>query len=649
MRIDLTCPIENRGTIVKTNEETGIPYLLLKLFNISDKVITSVTFRVLCYGANGEELESISVSLDELNAEPGQLFAETKAISLENAANAKHFVVAVDNAVFENGETYEPSEAFTIDADESEASFDDILQLRNFVPEAICFAADHGNYYRCVCGRANLPDAESCVRCNRKKDEMIDKFSSRDALSNTIEKAEEEAKEQALLEEARLAEEKAVKNAKTKKIITIALIAIIAASIVGVAGLFIGRAILNANADKAAESGDYLKAYELYQKTGSEKITEMTNYVQGNTPANLMFQGGITAEDEEHTYYLVLDNATFQFQLIKENKSTKEKTTLTDSAGGSINVSKDWIYFMDSENQYIKRISKDGQNIETVLETPVAHLSLIGNTIYYIKTDYDNPNNLSEEQCQTLVSQGQMKTFRHLYSMNVDTKKATLISEENIGTCYIYGDRIYYLTENEDQWLAYNLMSINLDGKDKKAIVDAPVATFYIQDDELYYVPMYKSEFKGQEIASEQQLDYALMRKNLKTGETTVVGQEYMTTYVNGSGDNLFFIALKRDEYMQSFNTKDNTEESATQAAIFPALYAMNIKTGKVTQLIAGEIAIFNVTNNQIIAYIQSQGMCRVNADGTGFEQLLTETPAAESAENGETTEELPLEIIPAE
>lgn len=169
MRIDLSCPIENRGTIVKTNEETGKPYLLLKLFNISDKVISSVTFRVLCYGVNGEELESISVSLEDLNAAPGELFAETKAISLADAEDAKHFVVAIDHAMFEDGESYQPSEAFTVDADESEASFDDILQLRKFVPEAICFAADHGNYYRCVCGRANLPDAASCVRCNRKK------------------------------------------------------------------------------------------------------------------------------------------------------------------------------------------------------------------------------------------------------------------------------------------------------------------------------------------------------------------------------------------------------------------------------------------------------------------------------------------------
>lgn len=645
MRIDLSCPIENRGTIVKTNEETGKPYLLLKLFNISDKVISSVTFHVLCYGANGEELESISVSLEDLNATPGELFAETKAISLADAEDAKHFVVAVDNAVFEDDEIYQPSEAFTVDADESEASFDDILQLRKFVPEAICFAADHGNYYRCVCGRANLPDAASCVRCNRKKDEMMDKFSSRDALTNTIAKAEEEAKEQKLLEEARLLEEKTRKKAKTKKIISIVLIAVVAVSIVCVAGLFVGRAILNASADKAAQNGDYLKAYELFQKTGSEKIAEMTNYVQGNTPANLTFQSGIATEDEEYIYYLVLDNATYQFQLIKENKATKEKTVLTDSAGGSLNVSKDWIYYMDSENQYVKRISKDGQNIETVLETPIAHLSLIGNTIYYIKTDYDNPNNLSEEQCQTLVAQGQMKTFRHLYSMNVDTKKSKLISEENIGTCYIHGDRIYYLTENEDEWLAYNLMSMNLNGKDKKAFVDAPVATFYVQGDDIYYAQMYKSEFKGQQIENQEQLDYALMRKNLKTGEVTAVGQEYMVTYMNGNGDNLFFIALKRDEYMQSFNT----DESESAMAVFPALYTMNFKTGEVTQLIAGEISIFNVVGDQIIAYIQSQGMCRVNADGTGFEQLMIESPAVESSENGETAENLPTEIASAE
>lgn len=82
-----------------------------------------------------------------------------------------------------------------------------------------------------------------------------------------------------------------------------------------------------------------------------------------------MFQSGLIASDEENVYYLALDNTSYNFHLIKENKISKEKTTLTDAAGGSLNVTKDWIYFVDVENGYVKRISKDGQTIEPVLDT----------------------------------------------------------------------------------------------------------------------------------------------------------------------------------------------------------------------------------------------------------------------------------------
>ena len=82
MQIDLSCPVENQGTIVKTNSETNEPYLLLKLFNLSEKEIAALTFHVLAYDANGGELGTVPVALDGLNAQPKTFFAESKAVSL---------------------------------------------------------------------------------------------------------------------------------------------------------------------------------------------------------------------------------------------------------------------------------------------------------------------------------------------------------------------------------------------------------------------------------------------------------------------------------------------------------------------------------------------------------------------------------------
>lgn len=625
MQIDLSCPIENQGTIVKSNSETNKPYLLLKLFNLSEKIIDSVEFEVFAYDSNGAELGCVPVALNELNAQPKSFFAESKAISLVGIDDAKHFVISVKNTKFEDGTTYEPSENHTVDVDDSEASIDDAMLLRQFIPEAVCFSSEKSNYWRCVCGRANFIDSKYCVRCGRNKDEIIKKFSSRSALTETATKLQEE-------EEARINAENEAKKAKRKKNLLTTLIILISLAVIFVAGMFVRRGVLMLNAKKAVENGNYLTAYENYSKVGSKKAAEIMKYVQGNTSENLMFQSGLIASDNENYYYVALDNTTYNFKLVKENKDTKEKTVLTDAAGGSLNVTNDWIYFVDVENSYVKRISKDGQSIESVLETPVSYLITIGDSMYYIKTDYDNPNKLSEEQCQTLASQGQMDTFKHLYKMDLNTKKIKLVTDENIYSCSFYNDEIYYLTENEDEWQAFNLCSVNLDGKSKQVIVDVPVASFIIKDDKLYYVNMYNTESKGNSIQSNSDLDYSIICKNLITGETSQIGQEYLTTYMNSNSEKLFFIALNREEFFNSMQEQNGNQISST-------LYSMDYATGEIKQLIEGDVQIFNVCENEIIVYIASQGMCRVKSDGSGFEQILTENVTEQKGQIIENTE----------
>ena len=78
MLIDLSCPIENRGAIVKTNSETNEPYVLLKLLNISEKTITSISFDLLAYNSNGTLLATIPVELNELSALPKNILLKTR-------------------------------------------------------------------------------------------------------------------------------------------------------------------------------------------------------------------------------------------------------------------------------------------------------------------------------------------------------------------------------------------------------------------------------------------------------------------------------------------------------------------------------------------------------------------------------------------
>ena len=63
-----------------------------------------------------------------------------------------------------------------------------------------------------------------------------------------------------------------------------------------------------------------------------------------------MFAMGFLAEDTENLYYITRDTYSQPVNLIKENKSTKEKTILTDAAYSSLNVVGDYIYFLNNEN-----------------------------------------------------------------------------------------------------------------------------------------------------------------------------------------------------------------------------------------------------------------------------------------------------------
>ncbi|MBQ3118263.1 MAG: DUF5050 domain-containing protein [Clostridia bacterium] len=636
MRIDLSCPVENRGTIVKTNSETGEQYLLLKLLNISEKTITSVNFNVKAYDENGTELGVIPVELTELEANPKDFFAENKAISLADFPEAKNFVVEVTHATFIDEEPYTPSDENTIEFDNKEASVDDVIALREFAPVAVCFAQNADDHWKCVCGRPNFLDSENCVRCGIEKEKALSKFSSRDALDKAIEEVKQ-AEEQAAIEAEELAAEKlAAKKAKQKKALVISG-AVVAGLIVLAALGFFGRIVYyNIAANQAVKNGDYTKAYDYYLKSGSSKINDVADLARGNTPSNLMFQGGICTEDNENFYFLTLNGETYHFNLIKENKKTKKKEILTDSAAGSLCAVGDYIYFMDSETSGVKRITKDGKNIDTIIQTPVKHIDVIGNTLYYIQTDYDNPDNLTLEQCQTLASQGQMKTFDRIHKMDINKKSDTLLSKDGIQTCAIYGNCIYYLSAGEETWDSGHLKVMDLNGKNVETIISSPVATFTIMDNNLYYVPLYNEAIKGSEITSVTDLDYRLIRINLDTNETDELNTEFMTLYINQSKDSVLSVVVNRAQYIDYYNSMFSGNSEATVEEPSYSIIATNINDGTYKYLVTGDVQIFNVSGDEIICYLASQGICRLKIDGSDFEPVYadgTSTPPEELAE----------------
>lgn len=638
MLFDLLCPVEVRGTVVKTNSETNVPYLLLKLFNKSDKIIDTLTLNVKVYDATGTELASLPVEFTELSANPKEYFAETKAISLEEIPDAQNFVVEILTAVYDDGEQYEYSEENLVDCDTSEAALADALKLRESFPDAVCFAAEYEKYWRCACGTPNHIDAENCNNCDSTKEYMLTNFSSIESLEAMIAKQKE-------AEEA----EKAAKKAKTKKTITTTIIVIVALAVIGVAGYFAKNLVFGLMGNSAAKSGDFAKAYNLYSKANSAKASEYEKYAMGNTPSNLMFGNGFSAEDAENTYFLAFESNFAGTNLIKENKQTGEKTILTDAAASCLNVSGDYIYFINNEFKPC-RMTKDGANTEIILDKQLNYICVIGNDMYYLGTDYDNDGNLTDEQLQALAMQGQITAYQRIHKYNIDSKKDVTISTEEVSAFSIYNGRIYYLsTDNaDDTWSKSNLCSMKADGSDIKKHVEAPVMTFHVDGEDIYYVPHYTANAKGVEQIDISHLNYTVEKLNTTTGEiTTVTPLDDMVLSLNASGDCLYFMKYSRAEYIDYSTPKEETEETENaeeQKMLTPSLVSFNLKDGKETILVTGEVAAFNVSGDNVFCVFPYQGMARLKTDGSGFESVYadgTSTPPVTEEESTELSPDL--------
>lgn len=607
MLIDLNCPVENLKTIVKTSSDAQEPYLLLKLLNISDKIITSVDLEVTIFDESGNKIVSIPVELTDLNAQPKEFFAQNKAIALDELYDEKQISVLVQKVVFENDDVpYEFSEENLIDYDNTEASLNDAMNIRELFPDAVCFAEEKENYWRCPCGRPNATDADTCVRCGSEKEDVLKKFASKSSLNIAIKEKEESDKIKAEEEAKALA----LKKKKLKKNIIIACIsvAVIVALIFTVPLIYgaINKSLKNKKAENYIAEGNYLEAYKIYCEIESDKKYEIQENVMGNTPENLFLGLGYSAEDNENLYFISYDSSTQYSNLIKENKKTKEKTVLTDNAKSNLNIVGDYIYFLDQESKP-SRMTKDGKKIDKLTDDLAYYMCVVGCDMYYIKLDFDNPNNLPYEQCMALVSSGEMKYYIRLYRMHLETKESVLVSEEEMNACSIYGNRIYYVSASSENTAETSfLKSMDMNGGDIKTHISEPVYMFTVRGDEIFYIP------SSSDAADGIQTDYSIKKLNTKTNDVSIVSAENdLVSYMGMAGDKLVYLSFDRMKYMEYASGVD----SAASAPV-PALITLDINSNTSKIIMNIPISSFNICGDDIIC-IGSSSVVRIKTDGS--------------------------------
>lgn len=534
MQIDLLCPVENQGVTVKTNSKTGEPYALLKLFNLSRRMIDSVSFIVRVYDANGGALGEIQVDLKELEGQPQSFFAENKAVSLAEYPEAKHITAEFLEVTFAEGEPYvkegEPTE-ITI----PEPDYDEKMRLISAAGEdAQCYAHDLGPHWICVCGRPNLNGADNCVRCGREKAYVMAHFSSRDALNQTLVEQMEAEKRAEEEKKAAEAQAKAERSRKRRKTALRVVVGVAALAVLCVLGYLAYDGIMILSGNSAAKKGDYLAAYSRYAAAGSvKKLATVSEEVRGNSNANLT-QSGILASDDENLYYI--DSS---YAIYKESKATGEKTRLGDAEGIYLNVLNGWVYYLDANTgQALCRISTSGDNTEVLYEVTEGHfgsVALVGNELYFVLQE--PAKNVTPEMQEQAAQQGGNTYQYRLYRLKVGAKKPKLVSDLNISQFVTYQGSIYYFDEEG------SLCSMNRKGADVKKLVSGPVYGFDVYADNLYYLDGSQTEDNGQPKLTLEKADldgtYSenIVADQLVIGFNFDEGALYYLAYVNGMAE----------------------------------------------------------------------------------------------------------------
>lgn len=480
MFIDFLCPVENQGVIVKTNSKTGEPYALFRLFNLSDQIVTAVSFLVRAFDAYGGELGEIRVDLSDLNAGPKSFFAEKKAVSLKDYAEAKHITVDFLSVDFAEGESYKKTYEMT-EVIINESDYEEKMRLASVAGEdAYCYAQDQGTYWVCVCGRPNVAEDAECVRCGRNKKEVFEKFSSRGTINKVI-----EAQEKAHLEEEQKqaeaeAEKAALRNKKIKKFAMVGAACVVCVAVLIFLITFIINGVHVLQGNSAQKQGDYIKAYQHYRKAGSDKVGEVSEKLRGNTASNLL-NYGFMAADEENIYYFDENCVVY-----KESKKTGEKAKLGDTVGYYLNVVDGWLYYLDPyTRQIVSRVKTDGTETQHLVESADSYFSdlfVVGNEVYYLAQELRD--DLTPEMQEQIAMSGTTEAaYRNvLYRLRIGETKPEKVAEADILRYVVYKDRIYYLDRAETA-----VYSMNLKGEDHKKVIGGPVYAFDIADDILYY------------------------------------------------------------------------------------------------------------------------------------------------------------------
>jgi len=202
MLVDLYAPIEPRGYEIKRDKQKDLTYIALSVFNLSDKIITAIDLRLLCFDSfgkpvGGEDNNEVEVSFQD-KVIASRSFYDSENVPLPQHPTTRTVEIIVNKVMHSGGTTWEKGDYELLDLRTEKVKGDDLYRLKEVAgKDAVCYAREkEKDFWQCVCGRANFPDAETCIRCEREKQFLINDCSSKTRVAaeneRILKKAEEE-------------------------------------------------------------------------------------------------------------------------------------------------------------------------------------------------------------------------------------------------------------------------------------------------------------------------------------------------------------------------------------------------------------------------------------------------------------------------
>ncbi|MBE5800164.1 MAG: hypothetical protein E7321_09500, partial [Clostridiales bacterium] len=273
MKSDLTCPVEiTKVSVSREKEDTkGREQIVchIEFFNLSEKVIDSLQMNIICFDAEGTRLGGRLVRA----AAEGEGRAHFSGTFMPDRVDgAVRVNAAVEKVWFKDGMLWRREERnvreYTPNNLPEGRELDRLRAVAG--PDAAGYAREDDIVWMCVCGRANRTSDDVCLRCERKREDVLKQYSFA-AIDSTVGQKERDRQKKTedtlrRSSEATVKEQTAIlkKSKKKRRVMrTIITLLVLLAALLAAArwGAPYGASLY---AEKLMEQGELMEAKEIF-------------------------------------------------------------------------------------------------------------------------------------------------------------------------------------------------------------------------------------------------------------------------------------------------------------------------------------------------------------------------------------------------